>query len=70
MSRIYKLMQYFVKHDMNDGNGRFARNFTDMLVENRDVRMFDGSVIDKLTADDYNLALASVRRRNNLIGKG
>lgn len=69
-TNLLKLMQYFVKHGMNDGNGRFARNFTDMLVENRDVRMFDGSVIDKLTADDYNLALASVRRRNNLIGKG
>lgn len=66
---IMKLMTYFVSHHMNDGNGRFARNFTDLLVENRDVRMFDGSDIDKLTKDDYMAALNSIKKRNALVNK-
>lgn len=65
---IMKLMTYFVTHGMNDGNGRFARNFTDMLIENKDVRLFDDpTAADKLVKADYQAVLRLIKDRAALI---
>lgn len=64
--RIMTIMRQVVDQGMNDGNGRFARNFTDLLVENRDVRLFDGDSVDRLVTQDYQAAIASIQKRAKL----
>lgn len=64
--RILTIMHQAVAHGMADGNGRFARNFSDLLIENRDVRLFDGDSVDRLVTQDYQAAIASIQKRAKL----
>lgn len=64
---ILKMMKYFVAHHMNDGNGRFARNFSDAIIENRDVRLFEGSTNENITKEDYIKSFNGIKSRSNII---
>lgn len=64
---ILKMMKYFVAHHMNDGNGRFARNFSDAIIENRDVRLFEGSTNESITKEDYIKSFNGIKSRSNII---
>lgn len=66
-ANILKMMNYFVAHHMNDGNGRFARNFSDAIIENRDVRLFEGSTNENITKDDYIKSFNGIKSRSNIV---
>ena len=63
---MHNAMSYFVTHQMNDGNGRFARNFTDLIVENHDTRLFDGDTETSLIKDDFTNAIKSIVKRTKI----
>lgn len=46
-----------------DGNGRFARNFTDTVVENHDTRLFEGDDNSHLVKSDFVYAINSLIKR-------
>ena len=63
---MYNAMKYFVSHQLNDGNGRFARNFVDSIIENHDTRLFDGDTEQMITKDDFNKAVKSIVVRSQI----
>lgn len=57
---------YMSKQIKLDGNGRFARNFTDTIIENYDSRIFDGDKNTDLTKSDILTAANALIKRANI----
>ena len=61
--QLAQAMSYFVKHGLNDGNGRFVRNFVETIMEIRDVRLFEGDPQNGLLKSDIIKGMKQIIKR-------